>query len=327
MQRAMQRRGHAVFAVDPYAVLRGNRWVTAWAWRTGTMGISRLIERHIRQSVGDGAFDVAFVDNGELVSASAVKFLRARAGRVALFNRDNPFVSRDGMRWRTLRTALRHYDLYATPRQSTAEIARAAGVKHVLRVNFFADEVLHRPQIPTAEEQAQFGSPVSFVGSWFAERGPFMETLARRGVPLKVIGQRWERADNFAAFRHVVVPGYLDSAAYSAAVRSAEIAICMLSKGNQDLQTSRSSEIPAMGVVLCAERTAEHMAMYVEGEEALFWSSAEECADLCLGLLADPARLARIAAGGRRRVLTNDNWAETTMEQILLAAVGEVALS
>lgn len=322
MQKAMQRRGHQVFAVDPYAVLGTSRLLTSWTWHTGAAGTAGWATQFIKAQVGGQQFDVAFVDNGEMISAEAVQFLATRAGKVALFNRDNPFVPRDGRRWRHLLQALPFYDLFVTPRTSTAERAPGFGARAVLRVNFFADEELHQPVPVSGEELKLYGSPVSFVGTWFPERGPFIETLLRCGVPLKVVGAHWQKAANYVAFRHVHVPGYLRPSDYTAAVRCARIALCLLSKGNKDVQTSRSTEIPAMGVVLCAERTDEHQAMYREGEEAIFWTTAEECAAICLALLSDPERLERIAAAGRQRALTNDNWAEPTLDRILYAAAG-----
>jgi spore maturation protein CgeB len=64
-------------------------------------------------------------------------------------------------------------------------------------------------------------------------------------------------------------------------------------------------EIPYAGGLLCAQRTSEHMALYREGEEAVFWSSPQECADQCKRLLADPALMDRIKQAGRSRVLAN----------------------
>lgn len=321
MRRAMERRGHEILHVDPYEVNRGNKLIANWSWRTGALFTDAWALAHIQKAVGDCAFDVAFVDNGEMVSAATVSWLKTCAKRVLLFNRDNPFSRRDGYRWRALWQALPHYDLYVTTRQSTADRARASGIRNVLRVNFFADEILHHPFTPSPEQMARFGASVSFVGTWFPERGPFMQRLLERGVPLKIIGQRWERARNYAALKDAVVPGYLSSEEYAAALRCSRIAIAMLSKGNEDLQTSRSSEIPALGVLLCAERTSEHEQMYEEGSEAVFWSTVDECADLCLSLLADPDRLTAIAAAGRQRVLRNDNWCEPIMERILETAL------
>lgn len=76
-----------------------------------------------------------------------------------------------------------------------------------------------------------------------------------------------------------------------------------------------------MGVLLCAERTSEHEEMYADGQEAVFWSSAEECADLCLSLLQDPERRLRIAAAGRERMTRDGHWTEPAMESILQTAM------
>lgn len=92
---------------------------------------------------------------------------------------------------------------------------------------------------------------------------------------------------------------------YVDAMRGAQICIGMLSKGNRDLHTTRTMEIPAAGGLLCAERTTEHQQLYREGEEAVFWSSHDECVLRCKDLLADTALMQRIRAAGQARLLTN----------------------
>jgi spore maturation protein CgeB len=75
-----------------------------------------------------------------------------------------------------------------------------------------------------------------------------------------------------------------------------------LSKGNRDLHTTRSLEIPYAGGLLCAERTEEHEEPYREGVDAVFWSDARECAQICQELLDNPERRRAIAASGAERV-------------------------
>jgi glycosyltransferase involved in cell wall biosynthesis len=322
MKLSIERRGHEVTVVDPYPVITHNYHLHRWSFHTGALFIDRCVHDEVRRLVEPlGPFDVAFVDNGDIINARTVRYLRAKAVRVVLFNRDNPFLQRDGMRWRALWKALPFYDLYVTPRETTAKAAAERGARRVLQVNFFADELLHQPREPAPEQRARFGSPVSFVGTWFPERGAFMQTLLDRGVPLRIIGHKWDRAKNWEQLRPHTVMGYLSPYDYCDAVLSSQIAIAMLSKGNHDVATSRSMEIPAMGKVLCGERTAEHQRLYHEGEEAVFWSSAEECADQCLELLRDPARIAAISAAGRRAAERNGNWSEPMMQRILDAAL------
>ena len=104
---------------------------------------------------------------------------------------------------------------------------------------------------------------------------------------------------------------------YAKAIQCAKVNLGLLSKGNRDLHTTRSLEIPAIGGLLCAERTAEHLEMYMEGEEALFWSTAEECASVCRAVLDDEPRRQRIAAAGHARNLVNGNSNEKVMRAII----------
>jgi hypothetical protein len=60
--------------------------------------------------------------------------------------------------------------------------------------------------------------------------------------------------------------------------------------------------------------------MYVEGHEALFWSDAEECAEMCQFALEDEARRQVIAKAGHQRVKINGNYNETILSNILISA-------
>jgi spore maturation protein CgeB len=100
------------------------------------------------------------------------------------------------------------------------------------------------------------------------------------------------------------------------------VSLGLLSKGNRDLTTQRSFEIPYLGGVLCAERTSEHVALYREDFEAVFWSTPEECAEKCMQLLRDEQRRERLAINGRHRCLRNGTTNEYVMAQILEEAVG-----
>lgn len=84
---------------------------------------------------------------------------------------------------------------------------------------------------------------------------------------------------------------------------------------------SRNIGTPTLGSLLCAERTSEHLALYEEGVEAVFWNDAEECAAQCHRLLADDALRARIAARGHERALRNNLLNEPMLAAIIKRAV------
>lgn len=313
---ALERLGHDVHAVDPRPALLAGRIGHHWTFRTGALGVSSLVVGNLRRLTGRRTFDVALVDGGELLGPGAVRFLKTVAGRVVNYNLDNPYLDRDGRRWRLVLKALAEYDLIVTPRESSARQAREAGARRVLRVLQSADEVVHRPPEPPVP--LRYG--VVFVGTWMPERGGFMAELIQRGVPLRIFGPRWSRAPEFPTLSAHAEERWMGDAPYVEAIASARISLALLSRGNKDLHTTRSLEIPAIGSLLCGERTSEHLAMYREGEEAVFWADAEECAKTCLALLAEPSRIAQMAQAGRQRLIRDGNYNEQVLRRILTAA-------
>jgi spore maturation protein CgeB len=106
------------------------------------------------------------------------------------------------------------------------------------------------------------------------------------------------------------------------AIQYSRIAIGLVSEQNEDEHTNRSIEIPAIGSLLCAKRTPEHSAIYEDGVEAVFWSDAEECIAHCRALLADPARLDRIARAGQAKIQRGGYWNEPLMRRIIDETIG-----
>lgn len=323
---ALRRLGHDVQAVDSYKALENlglpASLVNRWIYKTGALGFDAIVTRHVMSHAKGAEVDLVFVDSGELLCPAAVIALKQAGKIIVNYNQDNPYVPRDGLKWRKFLKALPCYDLVATHRKSSADAAARAGARRVLLVREAADEAVHRPIELTEADRARYAAPVAFIGTWMPERGPFLLRLVERGVPLRIYGERWKLAPEYGRLRAHVVPGNLEGDDYVKAIRGASIAIGLLSKGNCDLHTTRSLEIPAIGTLFCAERTVDHLAMYKDGEEAVLFDSADECADLCLALLAQPDRIRKIAEAGLRRVRQNGDFNEILLRSIIDAALG-----
>jgi spore maturation protein CgeB len=234
---------------------------------------------------------------------------------------DDPFGPRDSNLWHQYRKAVRAYDLVVVVRKENVEEARRLGARQVLRVYRAADEVAHAPLRLNEEERSKWATDVLFIGTAFPERGPFIAELVSYGVPLSIYGSDWEKLKEWKMIRpYWKGPGLVERYTYAAAIQSSKVCLGLLSKENRDLHTTRSLEIPSLGGVFCAERTEEHLALYEEGREAVFWSSAEECAARCHALLADDQWRLSIAEKGRQRYLKNGWTNEKVAEMILNAA-------
>ena len=182
---ALRRLGHDVAVIDPDMAIKYLAvpfvLINAWAVRTGAFGLAGVFQHYVRSQMKGASFDLAFVDHGFFLGPATIKDLR-KAGKIVVnFNQDNPYVQRDGLKWRFILflKALPLYDLVVTPRVSCVELARRAGARRVIAVNFAADEAVHRPIELNSEDRAGYAAEVVFIGAWMPERGPFL-VAARR---------------------------------------------------------------------------------------------------------------------------------------------------
>jgi len=237
------------------------------------------------------------------------------------YNVDDPFPTGDPnkRRFSLHRKAIPAYDLVAVVRAENVTEAYTAGARKVFRIYRSADEVAHAPLSLSPDDEARRANDVSFIGTWMPERGPLLARLLELGVPLAIYGNRWQKAREWSVLRFAWrSPGIIGSD-YVKAIQCSKVCLGLVSKGNRDLHTQRSAEIPYIGSVLCAERTPEHEDLYEDGKEAVLWSTAEECADKIFRLLKNSEKRLRIAKAGRERCIKNGTLNEVVIESILNA--------
>jgi spore maturation protein CgeB len=323
--QAFSRLGHNVIARNPFNAasgLLGAQWLDPIHYRIGYRLLQTQVKGwlvNILQSVGN--LDVIWVDSGELLGLTCVKLLNQIGCPVVLYNVDDPTGRRDGRRFDSLLKALPFYDLVAVVRKETEEECIALGAKRVVRVLRSYDEEAHRPFTHKEDIPAEFYSEVVFIGTWMRheKRDEFLLNLINQGIPLTIRGSRWQKSPHWEALKSAYKGGALGGREYVAAIQGAKICLGLLSKGNRDLHTQRSLEVPFAGGLFCAERTSEHLALYKEGEEAVFWADAAECASVCKKLLLDNSVREDIRLAGMKRVKSLQVGNEDICRQLLQA--------
>lgn len=323
--QAYRRLGHDVVHWDMRQWLPRTGWVDRVTWRIGGHAFSPWLVRRMEAELRGLRFDLCHVDNGEWVTPAIITVLKAHCRHVINYNIDDPTGPRDRRRFSAYRMSAPHYDLLAVVRQENVAECQALGARRVTRVWRSADELAHAPRAITPDLASQWRSQVLFLGTWMPERGPFLLELIRRGVPLSIRGANWHKAPEWRQLQAHWKGGAIGGHDYAHAIQCATINIGLLSKGNRDLHTTRSLEIPALGGLFCAERTSEHTAIYQEGVEAVFWRDAQECAEQCLALLAQPDKAAAIAAAGHRRFQSNRHGNEDILRAVLNQATSGTA--
>ena len=130
-------------------------------------------------------------------------------------------------------------------------------------------------------------------------------------------GARWERSQYWQQLKPFFRGNSLKGKYYIAAIQGSKICIGLLSKGNRDLHTTRTFEIPFVGSLFCAERTSEHADLFKENEEAVFWTNAEECAEKCRNLLNNEELINKISQNGRAKITQTKRGNEDVVRHIL----------
>lgn len=315
---ALKRLGHEMIVIDPQRFMPGGLWALALNVRTGYRFFSGWVSfclraqarRELRKKSWRAA-ELVWIDGCPELNASWYRWC-ARNGMPTLnYNVDDPFGTRDRRKWDQYKKTVPLHSVTVVVRRENIEEAFAAGAKRVVHVYRSYDPVAHAPVAPGEREASRWRSDVVFVGTWMPERGPFMVELLDRGVPLAIWGDSWQKAPEWERLRACWRGPAVYGREYVKAISGAKITLGLLSKGNRDLHTQRSAEVPFIGgAAFCAERTVEHEKLYRADKEALFWSSGVECAERCVRLLADEPRRLEMAAAAKRRVcewrLSND---------------------
>jgi len=318
---ALRRLGHQVTHIDLRNMLPATPWVDRVIWNLGGQYFSAFVKPQLKKTLANLRFDLCYVDGGELVTPGIIALLRKHAPCVINYNVDDPLGPRDGGRFAAYRLSIPYYDLLAVVREDNVQEARQRGAQKVMRVFRSADEIAHAPRQLTAADHKHWDCEVLFVGTYFKGRGAFLLELIQLGVPLTLRGSSWQKAPEWPQLQKVWKGDELRGDDYAKAIQCAKVCLGLLSEENRDLHSTRSLEIPSLGGVMCAQRTSEHLSMYVEGNEAVFWSGARECSMACAELLSDDNHRRRIADAGHQRVKINGHYNQMILKSIL-AAVG-----
>lgn len=284
--------------------LLGRRPLTYW-----------IFNRALLASVNRFRPDVILVVKGAHVSPATLRSIKRESGAFLInYATDDPF--NPAVNTRGLINGIALYDLYACTKRAIMDDVRRTGCKDVIYVPFGYKPSVHYPDIPrTGEEKSRFTSDVVFIGGCDRDRTPYFEALVRQlpEVRLHLYGGYWERHPLLRRYHR----GFALGRDYRLALSGAKIAINLVRRANRDGHVMRTFEIPACGAFMLAERTEEHLELFEEDQDAVFFGSAEEMVEKIRYYLADDAQRVRIAEAGHRWVTNGANTYADRLLQIV----------
>ena len=253
--------------------------------------------------------DMLFIYRGTHILPNMIKKIKFKFPNILIvgYNNDDPFSkSAPTNMWRHFLNGIKCYDIMFAYRKKNIQEFKNAGCKKVFLLRSWFDPKKNFPKNLTIDEQKKYTSDVTFVGHYEPDgRLKYLEEVVRQGWNLKLFGHGygWNKVLSESQILKSYVPvETVWGNQYNNSINGAKIALCFLSKLNNDTYTRRCFEIPASGTVLLSERTSDLSNMYAEGVDAEFFSSMDEFRNKLNDLLSNEDRLNKISSSGLRRV-------------------------
>lgn len=303
--RALREAGHQVIMVETTP--------PGWSYETSPRLTQRLCyrlrlpldpaganARLIAQASSD--VDAVIVDNARMIRPQTLRRLRRLApdAKLVWYSEDDIMNPRHRSRW--MEAAIGLYDLWVTTKSFNAQAGEvpALGARRVLFVDNSFCPHDHAPITIDAEERQRWGAPVSFVGTYEHPRAADLLALAEAGIDVRVWGNGWHAmVGAHPRLRIENRPVYGDD--YRRVVAASDLNLCFLRKGNRDLQTCRSLELPAMQAAMLHEASPEVERLFAPDREAIYFTDQAGLIAATRRWLADAQARHRLAAAARDR--------------------------
>lgn len=315
--RILKEMGHSVIGLESGSLCfnSGLRPLKVFFNRTHRIVDWRGLNRAVIKLAQEKHFDLLWADKVLTLSASTLQRIKKIQPelRTISYSPDDMLNPRNQSRQYV--ECIPFFDLHGTTKSYNVEELKELGAKEVRFVHNAFDPSTHRPVELTTDELERYAADISFVGHFEAERWKYLKALAQAGLHVVVRGPGWPQSPG-GSLR--VESKWFVAEEYSKIVAASKINLCFLRRENRDLQTQRSVEIPACGGFLLAERTDEHLALFEEGSEAVFFEGFDELLTKCKHYLSDDSARAVIAQSGYERVKRTDYSYQAQLERIIL---------
>jgi spore maturation protein CgeB len=300
---ALERLGHSVVPLNAYEYLPGNALLEKITFRLAAGPWVNRMNRDLLAMSERERPDVVWADKLLGMQPKTLARLRAMGIATVSYMIDNPFGTRQDPGWRLYMKDIPYYDLHVVQRDANIADYMQRGARDVIKIQTAYEPTIHFPP-PAGWNDRNRDREVSFIGTPYDRRGEFLIRLWKEfGVPVAVSGGLvWKQHLSSEAVAAMYRGhGELFRASYREGIWKSKINLSFLTHANQDEFAHKSFEIAACEGFLLVERSEGHLQRFIEDEEAVLFSTIEECVEKIRRYLSDEAARARIAAAGGAR--------------------------
>ena len=300
---ALERLGHTIVRLNAFEYAAGNALLGKVTMRLAAGPSVNRLNRDLLSIAQREKPDLVWTDKLLAMQPETLEKLRAMGIATVSYMIDNPFGTRSDPGWRLYMKDIPYYNLHVVQRDANIADYKARGARDVIKIQTAYEPTIHFPP-PPGWSDANRDREVSFIGTPYDQRGEFLTRLWKEfGLPVTVSGGLvWKQhlsAEAVAAMYRG--SGELFRDAYREGIWKSKINLSFLTHSNKDEFAHKSFEIAACEGFLLVERSEGHLQRFVEDEEAVFFSTIEECVEKVRRYLPDEGARNRIAVAGRAR--------------------------
>jgi len=306
--KALEELGNSleIFNTHPYEFF-GGRYVSFILRKSKLLNINHwLMNKRLVKRVIESKSDILWIDKGRYVSSDTIKKIRKEINLIIIYETLD-YMFTPVYKTKHFISNIPQFDLIVTMRRDDVQYYQY-GAKKVLVLCCCFYEKLYRPVKLSKREEDLYLADVVFCGNPQEETAESIAFLIDNGINVRIWGKLiyWKRMKCFKKLKPFIVDQYLIWEEYVKATNGAKIGLCFLRRVSQDEHTFRSLEIPACGTFMLAERTRDHMNLFEEDKEAVFFSNKEELLEKVRYYLKYPKEREEIAVAGRQRCIQSD---------------------
>jgi spore maturation protein CgeB len=253
--------------------------------------------------------EILFIYRGSHIYASTLRKIKRDCPSIYIigYNNDDPFSTLyPKWKWRHFNQSIPFYDLLLAYRFSNISQFKEKGAPKVDILRSWYLPYVHKKIAIDKTENSTYSCDVIFVGHYEEDgRIEMLDALASNDISVKIFGPSgptsksgWQEAIARSQNLSGLTVTYLKGNDYVKALNAAKIALCFLSKLNNDTYTRRCFEIPACGVALFSEWSEDLANLFEDGVNAVLFKTKDELVERVKYYLSHPTELSLLAERG-----------------------------
>jgi spore maturation protein CgeB len=236
---------------------------------------------------------------------------------ISYFN-DDPFSEKSSyLKWRHFINSIGRFDINYIARYKNCKEYEKFNSNRTIYLGHFYVRDIHYKNVNDKKER-----DVIFAGHYENDfRVDCIESILSNGIDFSLYGGGWnnfiKKSENNLLLRKFYPVHPVIGNEYRDKIAQAKIALCFLSKLNNDDSTSRSFEIPAIGTFMLSEYSDLLANIFKEGEEVEFFRSSGELLDKVKFYLKNDEAREKVAMKGFEKVINGKFSSYDKVKQIL----------